>query len=256
MNVVASIQARMNSQRFPGKVLKIIEKKPIIQWQIERLKKSKFINKIVVATTTSKKDDKLYNFCKKKLGVEVYRGSEKDVLKRVTHVVQKYKADLHIECFGDSPLVDPMIIDNFIKFFKKNKYDFVSNTLETTYPPGSEILVYKGSSLIELDNIVPREDPLREHVGFNFTRYKKKFLLKNLKAPKKYFYPNIYLEIDRPIDLKFINIIFSYFTKKNINFFTLGMILSFLKKNKKLSKINSKVLRRWKKLKEINEKKV
>lgn len=246
----------MNSQRFPGKVLEIIEKKPVIQWQIERLKKSKFINKIVVATTTSKKDDKLYNFCKKKLGVEVYRGSEKDVLKRVTHVVQKYRADLHIECFGDSPLIDPMIIDNFIKFFKKNKYDFVSNTLETTYPPGSEVLVYKGSSLIKLNKIVARKDPLREHAGFNFTKYRKKFLLKNLKAPKKYFYPDIYLEIDRPVDLKFMKIIFSYFTKKNINFFTLDMILNFLKKNKKLSKINSKVVRRWKKLKVINEKKV
>ena len=65
MNIVVSIQARMNSKRFPGKVLKKIENKPIIQWQIERLKKSKLINKIVVATTTNKKDDKLHNFCKK-----------------------------------------------------------------------------------------------------------------------------------------------------------------------------------------------
>ena len=256
MNIVVSIQARMNSKRFPGKVLKKIENKPIIQWQIERLKKSKLINKIVVATTTNKKDDKLHNFCKKNLDVEVHRGSEKDVLKRVTQVVRKYKADIHIECFGDSPLVDPMIIDNFIKFFKKNKYDFVSNTLETTYPPGSEILVYKGSSLIKLDKIIARKDPLREHVGFNFTRHGKKFFLKNLKAPKKYFYPDTYLEIDKPVDLKFIKIIFSHFIKKNIEFFTLGMILNFLKKNKKFSKMNSKVVRRWKKLKVMYEKKV
>lgn len=256
MNIVASIQARMNSKRFPGKVLKKIQNKPIIQWQIERLQKSKFIKKIVVATTTNKKDDDLFNFCKNKLHVDVYRGSEKNVLKRISELVSKYKVDLHVECFGDSPLVDPLIIDNFIRYFKKNKYDFVSNTLETTYPPGNEILIYKGSSLIKLNNKVTAQDPLREHVGFNFTRFRKNFKVKNLRAPKKYFYPEIYLEIDNPIDLKFIKIIISYFTKKNINFFSLAMILEFLKKNRKLPMMNNKVFRRWKELKHINEKKI
>lgn len=248
MTVVATIQARMGSKRFPGKVMKKILGKPIIQLQIERLKKSKYIKKIVVSTSKNPKDKKIYNFCKKKLNVDVYCGSENDVLSRVVNTIKKFKIKTHVECFGDSPLVDPKLIDQFIVKFKKKKIDCITNTLKTTFPPGQEIMIYKGSKLLQLNKIIGKNDPLREHVGYNFTRFKSKFSVENVEAPKKYHYPEIYMEIDKPVDLKFVESIFLHFWKKKKSFFNLKEILRFLKTKKYLIKINNKVLRRWKAL--------
>jgi len=89
---------------------------------------------------------------------------------------------------------------------------------------------------------------LREHVGYNFTRFKSKFSVENVEAPKKYHYPEIYMEIDKPVDLKFVESIFLHFWKKKKSFFNLKEILRFLKTKKYLIKINNKVLRRWKAL--------
>ena len=252
--IAAIIQARMGSQRFPGKVMKKIFGKPVIQLQIERLKKSKYINKIIVSTSLNKKDYKIKEFCEKKMNIDVYRGSEKDVLDRVSKTIKKFRVGIHVECFGDSPLIDPSLIDEFILKFKKSNADCLTNTLKTTYPPGQEIMIYKGSKLLQLNKIIKKKDPFREHVGFNFTRFKGLFTIKNIIAPKRYFFPNIYLEVDKPIDLVFIKKIYEYFDSKKKNYFSLRDILVFLNKNKKLYKLNRNVFRRWKLLK--NEKKI
>jgi spore coat polysaccharide biosynthesis protein SpsF len=244
--IAAIIQARMGSKRFPGKVMKKICGKPIIQLQIERLKKSKYIDEVILSTSTNPKDVKLKNFCERKLGINVFVGSEKNVLDRISKTIEKFKVDIHIECFGDSPLIDPKLIDEFILKFKRIKPDCLTNTLKTTYPPGQEILICNGNKMLELNKIIKKKDPLREHVGFNFTRFKKNFIIKNIVAPKKYNFPEIYLEIDKPIDLVFIKKIFKYFFKKKKIYFTLEEIINFLKKNDKLIKINNKVFRRWK----------
>mgnify|MGYP001227172125 CR=1 FL=1 len=249
IRVAATIQARMNSKRFPGKVMKKILGKPIIQLQIERLKKSKRIEKIIVATSLNKKDDRLFKFCKKIPGIIIFRGSENDVLERISKLIERYKIVTHVECFGDSPLLDPKIIDQYIEKFRKNNFDCITNTLKNTYPAGQEIMIYKGKKLLQLNKIIKASDQLREHVGYNFTRFKDLFLIKNIIAPKKYNFPNIYMEIDRPIDLIFIKKIFSNFLKEGDIYFSLDQILIFLRQNKNLSKINNKVYRRWKKLK-------
>ena len=194
----------MGSKRFPGKVMKKICNKPIIQLQIERLRKSKYIDEIILSTSTSSKDKILKNFCEKKMGIKVFAGSENDVLGRVSKTVKKFNVDIHVECFGDSPLVDPKLIDQFLYKFKKIKTDCLTNTLKTTYPPGQEIFISKGKKLNELDRMIKKNDILREHVSFNFTRFQDKFSIFNIHSPKKYNFPEIYMEIDRPVDLKFL----------------------------------------------------
>ena len=116
MNITATIQARMNSKRLPGKVLENIMSKPMLQWQIERLKRSRLVDDIIIATTDSKQDDPIQKLCEK-LNIKFYRGSENDVLGRVNNLLQKFDVEIHLECFGDSPLLDPQIIDEFIGFF-------------------------------------------------------------------------------------------------------------------------------------------
>jgi spore coat polysaccharide biosynthesis protein SpsF len=249
MKIAAVIQARLNSSRLKGKVLKKIYKNSVIDWQISRLKKSKLITDIIIATTSNKIDDKLVNYLNKKYNIKIFRGSENDVLDRVCLTLKKFKVDVHVECFGDSPLIDPLLIDDFILTFLNNKYSCVSNSFKKTYPAGQEILVYKSEDLFYINSLLKKNDPLREHVGFNFIRFKKNFNIFHKKAKRNYFGPNIYLEVDTKKDLKFLNLLIESMSKKKISL-SLNNIIKFLKKNNGLQKINTQEKRNWKILNE------
>ena len=243
--IAVTIQARMNSKRFPGKMMKKIKNKTIIEILVSRIQKCKEIDKIIVSTSKNKKDDVLASFCKKKLKIKVFRGSENDVLSRITNTIKKFGIKIHIECFGDGPFLDPNLVDTFIKKFKKTNYDCITNSIKTTYPPGQEFLVYYGKSLIKLNKLVKKTDKLREHVGYNFTRFNQ-FKIKSMTAPKKYNYPNYHIELDTKKDFKFLKKIYYHFDKTNNFDFKLPDIINFLKKNKNLLKINTKEKRNWK----------
>lgn len=246
--IVATIQARLGSTRFPKKVMKMISGKTIIEILVDRLKKSKFIDQIVLATTSKNSDKPLIQLAKK-IGINYFAGSETDVLNRVTQAINKSKAHYHVECFGDSPFIDVDILDEFIRIMLKKNLDFVTNSIKTTFPPGSEILVYKSRVINNVNNLVKCNDPLREHAGYNITRFKKLFKIHNISAPKELNFPNIYIELDTKKDFFVLSKIYKNF---KYNYFSLLDILNFFKKNKKLAIYNSKVIRNWKLLR--NEK--
>ncbi len=247
MKIVASIQARLGSTRLPGKVLKDINGKPMLLRHVERLRRSRLLDDVIVATTTNPNDDKIVEFCINN-NITFYRGSENDVLDRISSMIKEKNIDVHVECFGDSPLTDPHIVDEVIGYYLKYQadIDFVSNSLKTTYPPGQEVLVYKAECLSKVNKIIAKDDPLREHVSIHITQNPSEFRLINLEAPKYYHYPNIYLEVDTLEDFKMISIIFNYFDDKNIEHFSLAEILEFLSQNNELININNQVERRWK----------
>ena len=247
MKIVASIQARLGSTRLPGKVLKEINGKPILWHHIQRLKCSRLLDDIIVATTTNKKDDEIVEFCKQ-YGISYYRGSEDDVLDRIASMIEENNIDIHVECFGDSPLTDPHIVDEIVGYYLKykNDYDFVSNSLTTTYPPGQEVLVYDGKCLIEANKNISKNEPLREHVSIHITQHPDKYKMKNLEAPHYYNHPEIYLEVDTPEDFEMVSAIFNHFESKGLLHFSLAQILDFLSQNDELVNLNNKVERRWK----------
>ena len=109
MNIAVTIQARLGSTRLPGKILKKIDNKPLLQYQIERIRKSKLVNQIVIATTKKKQDVKIINLAKK-MKVNYYRGSTNDVLGRIAGAIKKFKIDVHIELISDSPFTDPKML--------------------------------------------------------------------------------------------------------------------------------------------------
>jgi spore coat polysaccharide biosynthesis protein SpsF len=247
MKIVASIQARLGSSRLPGKVLKDICGKPMLLWHIERIRKSRLLDDIVVATTTNSNDDLIVDFCIQN-GINYFRGSENDVLNRITSLIKELNVGIHVELFGDSPLTDPHLIDEVVGFYLKyhKNYDFVSNHLKTTYPPGQEVLVYKGEALIQVEAKVKINDPLREHVSLHITNNRSDFRILNLEAPKHYYFPNIFLEVDTEEDFDFISQIISYFFNRGIKHFSLAQILEFLSSNPDLARSNVNVVRRWK----------
>lgn len=251
MNITATIQARMGSSRLPGKVLSDVCGKPMLLWQVERIRRSRLIDRVVVGTTTSPLDDQIELFCSE-YGIECYRGSENDVLNRIASLVHDLDVDLHVECYGDSPLIDPQIVDEFIGYFFKYQgvFDYFSSALKTTYPPGLEVTLYQAQVLIKTDRMIATDDPMREHVGYNVTRFPDEFRQCSLEAPSWFMAPNTYLEVDTAEDLQLIRKICAFFLDQKKYHFSLNDILTMLAARPHLLRINSDVERRWKILRE------
>ncbi|MDM5246498.1 glycosyltransferase family protein [Lysinibacillus sp. G4S2] len=146
MNVTAIIQARMGSTRLPGKILKEVNGKPLLAYQLERIARSNYIGKVVIATTVAPKDDVVIEFCEN-YGVDYYRGSEDDVLSRYYEAAEQYGGDTIVRLTSDCPIIDPVIVDETIQYFLNNHFDYVSNTIERTYPRGLDTEIFSKSAL-------------------------------------------------------------------------------------------------------------
>ncbi len=144
--IIAIVQARMGSSRLPGKVLRKIKGKTLLELYLNRVKLNQLIDKIVIATTTKSSDDIIEELAKK-LGFDCFRGSESDLLDRFWQCAKKYKADVIVRLTADDPFVDYQVIDRAIKIFNENQADFVTNHFEPTYPEGLDIEVYSIGAL-------------------------------------------------------------------------------------------------------------
>jgi spore coat polysaccharide biosynthesis protein SpsF len=140
--VLLITQARMTSSRLPGKILKRIDKESLLGIQLGRLKKSKLVNNIVVATTDLPSDNITVNEVEN-LGVSVFRGSEFNVLDRYYQAAKKIKPNYLVRVTADCPLIDSDLIDKVIDFTICNNFDYCSNTLLPTYPDGQDVEVFK-----------------------------------------------------------------------------------------------------------------
>jgi len=203
------IFARINSKRFPGKVLKnIIFNKNLLEIIFLRLKK--FSNlQIVICTSFSKNDDKIVRFCKSRK-MKYFRGSLRNVFARTVNCLKKYKFDAFVRVNADRPFVDFDEVKKMIKIFKKKKIDIVTNQLSKNCPKGLACEVAHSKIFLDLQkNILKNSD--KEHIFNFFYRNKRKYKIYNLinKLYKKNYARN--LSLDRPNDLKKIQEIFSNF---------------------------------------------
>jgi spore coat polysaccharide biosynthesis protein SpsF len=164
MKTAIIVQARMTSTRLPGKVLKEVLGKPLLEYQIERLKRVQLANHLIIATTTNKTDDPIVNLCDR-LSTHYFRGSEEDVLSRYYYAAKESKADTVVRVTSDCPLIDPAVIDRVIEFYLTNypNYDYVSNCIERTYPRGMDTEVFSFQALQEAFWEATAK-PDREHV--------------------------------------------------------------------------------------------
>lgn len=164
MKIVIIVQARMTSTRLPGKILKKVLGKPLLEYQIERLRRVKLADEIVIATTINETDELIVQLCDS-LSVSYFRGSEEDVLSRYYEAAKVHQADVIVRVTSDCPLIDPEVIDRVIKFYinYQTKYDYVSNSLERTYPRGMDTEVFSFKALQEAF-LEATALPDREHV--------------------------------------------------------------------------------------------
>lgn len=163
MKTIAIIQARMGSTRLPGKVLKKVLGKTLLEYQLERVQRSSFIDKIVVATTVKESDDVLVALCNR-LNIPVYRGSEVDVLARYYEAAVESKADVVVRLTSDCPLIDSAVVDGVIQLYLDSPdVDYASNALKRTFPRGLDTEVFSFDALEESFHHA-RKQSEREHV--------------------------------------------------------------------------------------------
>lgn len=144
--IIAIVQARMGATRLPGKMLMKLGPKSAVAHVIERVKLSKYINEVWLATTTNSKDGDLVKWAEEN-NVLCHRGSEDDVLDRYYQTALRAKADIIVRVTGDCPLSDYEVIDKVIKEYKEGDFDYVSNVHPPTYPDGLDTEVFSFGSL-------------------------------------------------------------------------------------------------------------
>ncbi len=135
MRTVAIIQARTGSTRLPGKVLRDIGGATMLARVVRRVKRARRVDEVVVATTTEAADDAVVAECAK-IGAGVFRGSELDVLGRYYRAACAAQAEVVVRITSDCPLIDPELVDRVIDARAAHDVDYVSNSLEKTYPRG------------------------------------------------------------------------------------------------------------------------
>jgi spore coat polysaccharide biosynthesis protein SpsF len=235
---IAIIQARMGSTRLPGKILKDIQGKPMLWHVINRVNYSNLIDKIVIATTDNKEDDKIEGFCKTN-DISSYRGSQKDVLDRYYQVARIYQVDLIIRITSDCPLIDPDIIDKAIEHYlnNKEKVDYVSNTLERTYPRGMDAEVFSFGVLEKVWQKAKKQYE-REHVTPYIYENPDTFNLSCIKNENDLSY--LRLTVDEEKDLELVIGIYKKLYKKN-NIFYLEDIVKLFEEYPELKSVNETV---------------
>ena len=244
MKIIASVQVRMGSSRLPGKVMRSVLSRPLLGYLLDRLRLSKTLDGVVVATSTAVENDVIEEFCRKER-VACFRGSETDVLDRTLQSLKSMAATVGVEVFGDGPLIDPVIIDQVVDYYVKNEgYDYVGNDLETTYPPGMEVEVFSTKALSDSSDRLPRSDPRREHGTLFIRQNPNIYKITNLEAPVRHHRPDLELEVDTSEDFQVIARVIEHFSGRAD--FGLEEIIEFMDSNPEIANINRQVPRRWK----------
>jgi spore coat polysaccharide biosynthesis protein SpsF len=140
MKVGAVIQARMGSQRFPGKVLHCVAGKPMLKYLLERLDHCTSLDTKVVATSSAEQDTPLEKGCRE-WGVVCFRGDLQNVARRFEQVLDAYPFDAFVRINGDSPLLDQRLVDRAVTLFRETNADIVTNVLKRTFPRGQSVEV-------------------------------------------------------------------------------------------------------------------
>ena len=271
MKTVAIIQARMSASRLPGKVMLMINDRPMLEWVVQRTMRAQRVNEVVVATTIDSSDDPVFEFCRQK-NYQVSRGSVYDVLDRYYQTAKHFKADVIVRITSDCPLIDPSLIDQTMQFFLSvpeplkthsklaiPRLDFVTNRLPPpwgrTYPIGLDIEAFT-FDVLEQANMRAISQHQREHVTPYFYEDTPADQLKYQIHGSSYSiaitpdghhiallhhtpdFGNLRWTVDTPEDLDLVRKIVSYFPD---DAFTWLEVLSLVQKKPKLTQINVQI---------------
>jgi spore coat polysaccharide biosynthesis protein SpsF len=238
MKTLAILQARMSSTRFPGKVLAPLQGKPMILRQLERIRRAKKLDGVVVATSTDPSDDLLTRTLEAE-NLLVVRGELDDVLERYVRVIDEFKPDTVVRLTGDCPLTSPAVIDKVIAEFQQADVDYASNTLEPTYPDGLDVEVIRASVLQAYSSLC-NDSAEREHVTLGIYRHPETYSLFNIRH--RVDLSDLRWTVDNEQDFQFVDWVYETLLPQNAEF-DLEQILSLVEKFPEKSRTESDAVR-------------
>ena len=236
--IAAFIQARVSSTRFPGKVLREILGRPMLELQIERVRLCKAIDRIVVVTSTNSEDQKIVDLCKK-ISTDVFCGNLENVLDRFYQAAKRFQPTHIVRLTGDCPLIDPAIIDDMIYLYLKTKSDYGTNCMPPTYPDGldAEIFSFQTLELASKEAVLPSH---LQHISPFFEGQPDRFKIANLASSEDN--SRLRWTVDEPEDFEFVKVVFeTLYPKKNA--FSTNDIIKLLKEKPELACLNQKFSR-------------
>jgi glutamate-1-semialdehyde aminotransferase/spore coat polysaccharide biosynthesis protein SpsF (cytidylyltransferase family)/predicted dehydrogenase len=234
--VVAIIQARMGSSRLPGKSLAAIEKRPMLWHVIQRVKRARLVDRVVVATSIAAADDAIEAMCREN-DIPCYRGSEHDVLDRFYGAARAEKASQVVRITADCPLIDPEVIDRVVRRFQLGDLDYASNAMVRSYPDGLDTEIFSFSALERAWHEASKTSE-REHVT-SYLR-SEKFRTANVENNSAYLYQHYRWTVDEPNDLEFIRAVYKAFRGQES--FGMRDVLQLIEKTPGLEKMNSEIV--------------
>ena len=204
--ITASINARMGSTRLPGKALADINGQPLLSLLLKRLKKADMVDGFVLATTTNPEDDILRDWAAAE-GIDCFRGSEKDVLRRTVEAHEMMGSDIVVRVCGDTPLLDPHLIDVAVCHVLTGECDIAMSAHDRTYPHGVSAHVCRMKDLRYLDETLT--DPvLREHVTLHLYE-SGAYRVHKMQGKPEWECVGQRLQVDYPEDLGIVRLIHS-----------------------------------------------
>lgn len=226
--IVSFIQARMGSQRLPGKVMLPIMGQPMLWRVLQRISRSRSIQKTVVVTSDQKPDDTIANYCAEN-NIPCFRGSEDNVLERYYKAAIHYRADSIVRITADCPLLDPGIADEVVSEFNKYELDYCATSPSYTYPDGFGVEVIAMPALKRCYEQV--ESPAdREHVTSYIRKHPDEFKIRYCENGVYHQYSGAHFSVDEPNDLTLINKIYEQLAQRSSNF-TFRDIMNVLEAN-------------------------
>lgn len=205
---------------------------------INRLRRCKNIDTIVLATSELKNNDVIEKFSKEN-DIPIFRGSEEDVLSRYYYAAKQFNADIIVRLTGDCPLIDPKIVDKIVLSHINSSVDYTSNVVKRTFPRGLDVEVINFQTLKKTFEAASEKDQ-REHVTLYLLENPDIFKLKSIEARGKIRRPDIRITVDTPEDLRFIRKIFSNLYKKN-EIFYIEDVINLLNQKPELMEINKMI---------------
>jgi spore coat polysaccharide biosynthesis protein SpsF len=227
----------MGSTRLPGKVLKRLKGRTLLEVQLDRVKRSRRVEAIIVATSTLDQDTPIAELCAR-LGVRCFRGSESDVLSRYFAAAQEVGATTIVRLTADCPLIFPEIIDEVIGLFEESAVDYAANTVppeSSRFPDGSDVEVFSMKALTRAhaEAIEPVD---REHVTFYFWKGNHGFRTSQLTREENW--SSYRLTVDYPEDLKVIQVVFDELERRRL-LGRLPEVIDILDQNPDIRKLNA-----------------
>ena len=237
--VLAIVQARTASARFPGKVLADIEGEPMLVREVERAMRAEWVHELVVATTRKSEDDRIAELCRER-GIAYYRGSSLDVLDRCYQAAKLHQAEIIVRLTGDCPLIDPGLIDQTISAFMAADppVDFAANRLphEKTFPVGTdtEVCTFPALKQTWVEATKPHH---REHVMPYLYEMPGRFRTLIIRSDRDY--SRYRWTVDTEQDLELVRQVFAHFGGRSD--FTWTDVLDLFEAQPQLLAINADI---------------